>query len=295
MNPCRQLWPVFGLVVLLSNETVGQGPIETFEQLLRQLEQSDAVRGEELIDSFISERPQGDPDGVRARLVLASNRLRSLSLWQALTEYQEAVSVTPPGHRELFARGLYGKAQCEELLGREEDCQATLERLVEDYADLRYARFARVTLQRLQSARTLRVGLPAPRFGPVLDTTGRAHSLASRLSKPTLMLFLDPANEKDLAETTRVLQAFHRGGGDPSDVLLFAFHGDLRAVRSVAGAQGWNMPIFLCNGAFLEPVVLQFSVHSLPASFLVGPDGVLLQRNPTPGELQEAIDLLVGG
>ncbi len=236
-----------------------------------------------------------DPDAVRARLVLASSRLRSLSLRQALTEYQEIVSLTPRSHRELLARGLYGQAQCEELLGRDEACMTTLGLLVDDYADLRYARFAKVSLQRMESARRLRVGLPAPRFGPERDTTGRVHSLTPRLGRPTLLLFLDPEDKEELAQINRLLRAFSRGGGDSSDVLLFAFHKDLQVVRRVASEQEWSMPTFLCNGAFLDPVVLQFSVHTLPASFLIGPDGVLLQRSPTPGELQEAIHLLVGG
>ena len=136
-----------------------------------------------------------------------------------------------------------------------------------------------------------RVGQETPEF-TVRDLAGRVQGSAPRLGRPVLLAFFSSADPRSVARVSDLLAAWTAGGWSVENALLFAVDADATRLRKFAATKRWRGPIIPCSGAFLEPVLLQFHVQAIPDAFLIGPDGVLLQRSPRPGALRRALDLL---
>jgi hypothetical protein len=270
-------------------------PSRTFQQLLAAVANADEARRVATITAFVDSRPASDPDTLKARLLLASNRLRSFALEAAGREFRTVLADVPARDRDLAARAWYGLAQCEELLGRTKKCTAALRRLLRDYRDLRHARFAAASLRRLQNRDALAVGRQAPEFKS-RDLTGRLQSSASARGRPLLVVFFAPRDVDSVTRVSRLLRAFRRHGGRGEDAMCFAVERDIGRLRAFLKKQDpddWSGPVMPCHGAFLDPVLVQFSVQALPDTFLIGPDGTLLLRSPTPAALRRGLDILI--
>jgi hypothetical protein len=280
----------------------------SFPELLRAIAGADDEARTRKIDRFLVGRAADDSDTLKARLLRASDRLRGFSLRLAAEEFRRVLAAVPRRERDLAARALYGIAQCEELLGRIKPCTDALQRLKREFRDLRHARFAEASLRRLQSRDALAVGRPAPVF-TVSDVTGRSHSSSAVLGRPMLIVFFAPNDAESVVRVSRLLQAFCTKGGRVEDAMLFAIERDVARLRSFAKnpdqrskQPGKNRSddqpglgqstLVPCSGAFLDPVLVQFRVQALPDSFLVGPDGTLLLRSPTPAAVRRALVIL---
>ena len=279
-------------VVSLPAQVAQDRPPATFAALVRQLRESAPMERVGILETFLRGRKATELPTLRARVLLAQTLLRRFELRRAQKAFRQVLDDAETKHRDLLARSLYGVAQCEELLNRTSEARASLRRLVTDYRDLPYARYGEAALKRLQNPRTVAVGKPAPDFAPVRDLTGRSQSLASRRGKPVLLLFVAPGDADSAAYATRLLRAWRAGSFSPANVILFAIQDTSVTLRDLVKKREWKMPVVPCNGAFLEPVFLDFGVQALPHGFLVGPDGTLLLVSPTARKLEEVLAVL---
>ncbi len=222
--------------------------------------------------------------------------LQNLQAKQALQQFQQASRNTHNQQRMLRARAIYGESQCLELLGKRSACLASLSSLTEEYADTRFGRFALIAMGRLRAKkRQLRTGQALPEFGPLLDLQGKSHSMKNLQGQPALLLFWSPDSPVSIQEAQKLLDTWLRGGGRQQQALCFAVHQSTQRIKEIVTKQKWQVPVIPCSQDFLDPLILDYQVDSLPSSFLAGPDGMNLGRDLTQQKLAEALQVLLGG
>ncbi|MCA8955235.1 MAG: hypothetical protein KDC87_04125 [Planctomycetes bacterium] len=283
----RAWWSLAPLLLL-------QGSKPTFAELLARLDAAPEASRVAVLRGFLDGRAgvAGDLDGLRARLLLGSALLHRLDGRGALAEFQAVQRQLPPEQRVLRARALYGAAQSAELLREPELCAAALARLTTEFADLRYASYARAAQRRIAASTRVQVGRPIGELPDARDTSGAARGF--RAGRPLLLLFT-AANDPVARRRMRALvRAWRSGGGSRDDVLLFAMHSATPGQTTRTSEERVpDVPRVTCAGAFLDPTVLQLGVQAVPDSFLIGPDGTLLLRDPPPSRLREVARMLV--
>jgi hypothetical protein len=67
------------------------------------------------------------------------------------------------------------------------------------------------------------------------------------------------------------------------------------ALAALAKQPEFRMPIVPGEALFLSPPFLDYEIRSLPASVLIGPDGVIVARDLPPRRLRETLQALLRG
>ncbi len=239
-----------------------------------------------------SPRLQSAPQLLNARSRLAGLYLGSFALEMARREFTVILEQAESRDRDLRPRALYGLGQVQELSGKLDAAVNTLRRILRSYEGTRYATYAKIALQRIDSKTHAEIGKLAPAIRPHLDLTGKARDLASLLGEPVLLLFWSPDHERGLAQITTLLEAATEAGLGKRQILSFGLHADTDQLRDAIEEQGWEVPVIPLNHEFLDPLVVNYGLRSIPSSFLIGPDGTLLARNLSPRRLAEALRAL---
>jgi hypothetical protein len=277
---------------------------EAWRELRERLGRSEAPADDSraLLEAFIA-RHGSDEDGstsvevVSARLQLGALHLAAFDLPAAEAAFAAAEHSAPAAPLDLRASAVHGQAQTAELAGRDGRARDLYGRLVVDFAGTRYADFGRVALHRLDRppAERPRVGRPAPEFGPVLDRGGSARRLTGFLGRPALLLFVDPTDPRGTAAMARLVQSARAAGLEDRSMITFAADRGEVALAALAKQPEFRMPIVPGEALFLSPPFLDYEIRSLPASVLIGPDGVIVARDLPPRRLRETLQALLRG
>ncbi len=263
-------------------------PPEAGAQRSSRAEQARLIR--EFLESFGQiEALAGRDELLKARTRLASLLLCDFELSAAGTEFAKILTASDPNDRDLRPRALYGLAQVQEMRDQRKEAGATLRRITRRYEGTRYATYARAALLRLEGSGEMIVGRSAPAFSPRLDISGKARDLNSLRGKPALLVFWSPRHQSGLIELRRLLRAADRAGLPEEQILAFGLQGDSQLQLAIAEAEGWTMPLIALANDFLDPIVLDYRVRSVPTTCLIGPDGTLLARNLSPARLADAL------
>jgi hypothetical protein len=285
-----------GLVAWLAASVCGQATQPTreldaaFAELRRALDQRPGeVRGSSprprrLLEVFV-QRFESEPDArvLQARCWLGTLLLHALEPLAAKKQFEIVSERATAKDADLRARSLYGLAQSCELLGEEVATRGHLERVQREFRGTRYADWAAVARQRLDPGRVaLRAGAHAPAVAPMLDLNAKSRDLRRLQGGPVMVVFWSVEHEASLATLKQWLQLWRRAGFTDDRFLVYALGAGADRLRERVRQAALDVPVIPCGDQFLEPVVMQFGVRALPAGFLLGADGVVLARDPSP-------------
>lgn len=237
-----------------------------------------------------AEREPAHASVLRARIDLGGLLLASLRLAEARVEFEAVATHAPRGAIDMRAHALFGISQATELLGDAAAARVLLDRLIDEFAGTRYADLARIARTRLESPRPV-AGEPAPDFGARLDTSGKARSLVALRGRAAVLVFWAPADAEG-AEHARAWCATARAAGMPTEqILAFA----LGPEPPPPAGEPRHLPatVVAASAGFLDDAVMRYRVASVPQCFVLGADGVVVARDPTPTRLAELLARLV--
>lgn len=231
-----------------------------------------------------------EPRLLAIRCRLATMLLTAFEASGAEQQFRVVLERAPKAQRELRGRALYGLAQARELRGDFAGARRALRRTIEEARDLRrYRRFAEIALRRLDRG-PLRVGTPAPALGPRRDIEDKPRQLADYAGRFALIVFATLSDDRARAELRSLFNAAREAGMElDSQVLIFATDAETSAITTVLANEQWDIPVILCDREFLDADALSYGVRQLPATYLIGADGSLLARGPTPRGLRSAV------
>ncbi|MEZ5965163.1 MAG: hypothetical protein R3F56_15120 [Planctomycetota bacterium] len=257
----------------------------------------------ELIRAFLEHHPA---DAARVCVLKLRTRLGTLLLHAGELEaareaFADVVKDVPPDQRDLpgqhdfLGRARYGQAQALELLDRPNEARALLEEIQAQHAGERYAKFARVALERLLPRKGVGpfAGLQAPPLNtePLVDLDERQHSLRSYANRPVVLVFWSPAIESSISRLQSVAAGWTRAGGRLDTVLAIALSTSREAVVSAREKCRLAMPLIACDDEFLHPAALAYRVTKVPTVVLIGSNGTVLGRDLPVREIERVVGL----
>jgi hypothetical protein len=269
-------------------------PATTEAQVLAKLQQRPPLPVTERITA-VRHWLQANPTSPRApatlgiRLRLGSLLLEDLQGKNAVAEFSAVRAAAPPADHDLRGRALYGVAQGQELLGETAAAKTTLQQVIEELAGTRYADFARVALNRIDSAAVVAVGKHLPPIGLGTDIHGRRIEPRDLAGKPLLLVFFAPDHVASCRELDRLATAWTDGGMTEASLVAYAQGSDTTALLDLARQQHWRFPILPAPEGFLQPDWLALAVTGVPSMFLVARDGTLLARDLSAPRLTQLL------
>lgn len=278
-------------------------------QLLAELDPADQRqapdRAEQItrISAFLQTHAAADAQAcvLRLRTRLGTLLLHACRFEEARREFSKVIDGAPaeqrdlPGQRDFLGRARYGRAQALELLDERADARDALQQIITLHAGERYARFAKVALERLaqQTAVGPWAGQQAPAFhtDPLLDLDERPHQLRSYADRPLLLVFWSPEVEASSKRLRTAAAAWKRGGGTMQTVLAFAMSTSVEHAQRARKQYELSMPIIVCNDEFVHPTALAYHVTKLPTVVLIGPGGAVVGRDLPAREIERIVGL----
>jgi len=262
----------------------------------------DRPRQIEMISSFLAGTPVAAAPAciLKLRIRLGTLLLHSCRFEEARLEFAKvqvpAASRDLPGQRDFLGRALYGQAQALELLDDRAGARDLLEQVMTRHAGERYARFAKVALERLSQPATVGpwAGLRAPRFlnEPLADLDGHLHDLQAYLEQPLLLVFCSPEVDPSINRLKTAAAAWKRGGGTTRTVLAFMLATSNAAVERTRKAHELAMPLIVCADEFVHPTALAYQVSKLPTVVMIEPGGVVAGRDLPAREIERLAVLM---
>lgn len=229
---------------------------------------------------------------LKARSDLGNLALLASRPRQAILQFRAVLERSSEPSADIRARALYGLAQAHRQLGENTTAERYFLRLGREYEGTVYADYARTGLGQIHSSGSdgVQVGRTAPRF-EVLDTKQRAVSFDALLNpqgrNPVLLVFWKPRHAESvdlLAQLTQVWIA-----RQPADnCIAFALESKRDEIDASAAAES-GIRLVHCDREFAEPVAISYGVDVVPTHFLIGPNGMLLARNPSAEQLADIL------
>ena len=193
---------------------------------------------------------------------------------------------------DLYGSSLYGLALARELLGNIQEARTLYEKLSSEQAGTRYFDWAKNALARLANAeRGGQAGRRAPPIASRLDVDGKPRQLGRTVDAPVLLVFWSPqsvASVERLAALAKVWCAAEA----KERLFAIAAQGDVEQVLTIKKNLGLEVPFLTCPGRFVDPLLLDYSVVAIPDAVLVGKDGIVIARDPSPSRLSELLNEL---
>lgn len=273
---------------------------EHVQLLTKALDQLEATRDErapseaqrnELAAALAKTPPAAESSALvqRARVRLGELELHRGSWVAAERQFalvQEQGAASSP---DLRGASLYGQALALEMRGEVNPARRLYERLDRDHAGTRYGDWAKVALARLASqTRGARAGQVVPKIASRLDVDGKPRNLATIPGAPVLVVFWSPLSQASL-ERLRDLAKVWQRTESKDRLLAIAARGDVDQILEVRKTWHFEFPMIACPARFLDPVLLDFAVASIPDAVLVAADGTIVARDPSPQKLAELV------
>ncbi len=259
-----------------------------YEQLMAGLEPPndpppERLRQIEAMRAFLHRHEREDTHDrvLKVRTRLGTALLHACEFERARTQFATVLAKAPPAQHDLVGRARYGQAQALELLDKPEEARSVLKEIIEVHAGLRYARYAKTALARLQEGVTkARAGEPAPELGKdvMVDLEGRPHRLQVG-SEAVMLVFWSPDVPASITRLQAAVEAWQRGGGNVQSVLAMAVAASSTQVEQARKAYLLSTPIVPCIDEFVHPALLAYRVTKLPTVVVVAPDATVVGRD----------------
>lgn len=233
---------------------------------------------------------------LRLRTRLGTLLLHSCRFDDAQVEFRTVVDHAPPAQRDFLGRARYGLAQALELLDDTAGARRLLQEIVTLHAGERYARFAKVALERLEQPGAIgpQAGQQAPPFAtdPLVDLDERQHRLRAYADRPLLLVFWSPQDQDSITRLRTAAAAWQRGGGTTQTVLAFALATSTEIARQRRKKHELSMPIIVCDDEFVHDTALAYRVNKLPTVVMISPGGTVIGRDLPASEIERIVRLV---
>lgn len=250
------------------------------------------------IEGFLAEHAeQRTHDCVlRLRTRLGTLLLHACRFADAEKQFDAILRDARQDQRDFLGRARYGKAQALILLDEPAAARRILEEITTLHDAERYARFAKVMLERLDQAPDVGpwIGQRAPRLPAesLVDLDGRPHQMQWDAARPLLLVFFSPEDDNSIARLRAVTRAWERGGGARQDILAFSL-APAEVTRRKRKEHVLTAPILVCDAEFLHPIALAYHVDRLPTVVVVSAAGMVLGRDLPAAEIERMVAKLV--
>ncbi len=260
-----------------------------YEHLMAGLEPSaDPLPGRlQQIEAMHAFLHRHESEGTHDRVLKVRNRLGTALLHacefeRAQTQFETVLAKALPAQHDFVGRARYGQAQALELLDKPEEARSVLKEIIEVHAGLRYARYAKTALARLQEGVTKAgAGESAPELGKdlMVDLDGHPHRLQVGSGHAIMLVFWSPDVPASITRLQAAVEAWQRGGGNVQAVLALAVAASSTQVEQARKAYLLTPPIVLCVDEFVHPALLAYRVTKLPTVVVVAPDATVVGRD----------------
>jgi len=216
---------------------------------------------------------------VRSRL--ATSYLHAADFTAAEREFRRVLDDAPEQEHDFVARARYGLAQSLELTDDRAGAREMLEEILREHAGLRYARFAKTALARLDDDYRALAGERAPELAPeaIRDVDGKPHALRQYAGRALLLVFWSPDVRVSVERLRAAVEAWRRGGGPRVAALGLALSASPEAVADARRTYRLDVPLLPCTDEFVHPVALNYRVTKVPTVVVIAPDGTIVGRD----------------
>jgi len=134
----------------------------------------------------------------------------------------------------------------------------------------------------------LAIGNEAPRF-EATTLEGEPLSLESLRGRVVLIDFCAGWSDACAEQVPYLKQALRRYRGRGLEVIGVNLDEDLDAARSFIVEHGVDWPVVGSGQGMLDPLALEYGIQSIPATYLIGRDGRIVQRGIMGEEISRAV------
>lgn len=160
--------------------------------------------------------------------------------------------------------------------------------IVTNFPDTAQARKAAGAVRRLES-----VGKPFALTGPTFE--GKQVSVASAKGVPVLVHYWSTDCEPCKVDIAQIRELQAKYGAKKFAVLGVSLDGDKAKLVRFLQAKPLPWPQVYEPGGLDSRLAEEFGVQALPTMVLVGPDGLVVNRNVAIASLEKELDALIGG
>lgn len=245
------------------------------------------AENQETAERYLKESPDG-PVKALAQVIAVMGRAKAKQFAEALAQYQELMQGLTMAEQEEFASSFSETFAASAVAAGE---VATAAQVYQSLAS-KYPESAAVK-QRAEAelARLARVGKPAPNV-EATDVDGKAVRLASLRGKYVLVDFWATWSTPNIAELPRLQEAYKKY--HPAGLEIVSVSLDDTRTSVVDFVKARKIPwIQLHNTTAGVDLVEAFGVASIPATYLIDPQGTIIRLDLRGGSLDEALGKLI--
>jgi len=173
----------------------------------------------------------------------------------------------------------------QEVLGDEEAALASFLRLKEDFPLTDPARDAETLIRSLQ----LRVGVEFPDF-QVKDIDGKPLSVSQFKNKIVLVDFWASWCGPCEGEMPHVVSAYEKYHSQGFEIIGISLDNNRDSFLKFMKKYGMTWPQYFDGKGWQNDLASQYAVNSIPATFLLGPEGKIIAKNLRGAALEDAVE-----
>lgn len=285
------------LAALLSADVPGQDEPPSLEErwlTLREKLDAEPRSGQRyrLLSEFLrSDEASQKPSHrivLKARFTLGAEALRTRRVDDAAAEFEEIRRRSDrdaPWGLDLFGFATIGLAQAAESAGRTLDARQLYREVKVRCPATRYADWAELGLARLQT-KAPAVGEQLPELPLLRDRSDQTHRVRDLRGEPAILLFLSGPQEDSRRRT--ILSALR--AEDIATNRLWTFTERALPISPEGPPAGDR--VFPSQNGLLSDIALSCRIQATPTWLVLGPDGRLVARNPSPQRLRQILRTL---
>ncbi len=273
-----------------------QNVVTSIRSKSRTMEPEQAAEfSEEKLVEFIEKYP-GSPEAVQARMGIGQIYLGIGNSEKAITQFKMILEdgKTQSEDNIKAARWFLSKAY---LKNEDFDkAEELLKKIVRDAegSDERLLAAARGDLAKIETLKKLTIGSPAISFPDTTrDISGENISLKGFKGKVVLLDFWATWCKPCLMEMPNVIKTYNKYHDQGFEIIGVSLDKDIDKLKGYIKENdiSWRQ---IFGGDWKAPIAQIYAVSSIPATFLIGTDGKIIDKNMRGDELEEAIRKALG-